>query len=336
MTTRTKLTAVLACAWLTLASSHTILRAQQMPAPRDSNRVVQMHDAKQLVTVKVPGENAAEERTARNERLQRIVAFARRFVTPPLAAEEDITALSGRYLVALARPEQQKWLEQLVKRNVARGFHQILLEIRLLRIPANDFEGLMRPFGGDQQPAMPNKLTKVSPGRYQAMLDDTERNLLLRAVDKTKGIEMVAAPSLLVNPMTPATIEVGTKIEYIKDYEVKIENGKAMAHPVRETLLDGLRIDASCGMVNKERIGVSFHYQERKVAKPIPDFKTQIGVGNEFTIQLPESTVLKVTQQLEMIDGQTTMLAVKNGEGPHLMFLVSASMLPNKPMTGGR
>jgi hypothetical protein len=336
MTNTATLGAVLASTWLALAGSHTNLRAQQMPAPRDSTRVVQMHDVKQLVTVKVPGENTAKERAARGERLQRIVAFARTFVTPPLAAEEDITALSGRYLVALARPEQQKWIAQLVTRNVAKGFHQIHLEIRLLRIPPAEFEGLMPLFGVDPEPATPTKPTQVSPSQYQVMLDDTQLNLILRAVKKTKGVEMVTAPSLLLNPMSPATVEVGTKINYIKDYEVSLESGKAVPHPVRDTLFDGLRIDASCGMVNKELMGVSFRYEERKVAKPIPNFETQIGVGNTVTVQLPASTVLELDQQLEMLDGYTAMLAVKNGEGPHLMFLVRASLVANKPMTGGR
>lgn len=332
----TTLCAVLASAWLTLAGSHASLRAQQMPAPRDSTRVVQMHDARQLVTVKVTGENAAEERAARNDRLQRIVAFARTFVTPPLAAEEDITALSGRYLVALARPEQQKWIEQLLKRNVAKGAHKIDLEIRLLRIPAADFEGLMPPFSGDHQPVMPHKPTQASPGRYQVMLDDTELNLIMRATAKFKTIETMTAPPLQLDPMAPAKVESGTKIEYIKDYEIRAENGKLVPYPVRETLLDGLRIDASCGMVSEKLIGVSFRYQERKVAKPIPEFTNKLTVDREVTIQLPASTVLELDQQLEMLDGQTAMLAVKNGEGPHLMFLVRASLVAIKPMTGGR
>ena len=303
-----------------------------MPAPADSTRIVKMHDAKPLVTVKVPGQDAEQARAARKERLDRIASFARTFVQPPLAAEEDITSLSGRYLVALARPAQQKWIEQLLQRNIEEGQHQIDLEIRLLGIQDKDFDGLMPPFGTDPEPVTPNKPIEVSPGRYQAMLDDTELNLILRACEKMKSVDMLTAPRILLNRMTPATIQVGEEVDFIKDYDVQVKDGKQVAKPVREQLFDGMRIDASCGLVQDDLLGISFRYQQRKVEKPIPEFKTTIGVGNTVTVQLPASTLLELEQQLEMLDGQTAMLAVRNGKGPHLMFLVRASLVPTQPV----
>lgn len=325
-----------ASACLALALSTQDATSQEMPAPKDSTRIVKLHDALQLVTVDVPGQSAEDERKARSERLERIAGFARTFVTPPLAAEEDITCLSGRYLVALARPAQQKWIEKLIARNVAQGMHQVDLEVRMLRIPAKHFEDLLPPFGMDPAPEVPNKPQAIGPGRYQALLDDTELNLILRAVEKTKGAQMVRTPRLLMTPMAPASVSVGNQIDYVRDYDVQVLAGKQIATPVHASLFDGMRLDASCGLVRDKMLGVSFRYEEREVEKPIKEFKTKLGTSEELTVQLPASTVLKLEQQLELLNGQTALLAVKDGTGPHLMVLVRASLVPNEPAKNTR
>lgn len=312
-------------ALLFAAATPTSLTAQSMPAPEGSKRTVQLHDMQKLVRVDVPGQTAADERAAREQRLQRLVTFAKAFVDPPLAAEEDITALSGRYLVALARPEQQTWLTGLAHRNIERGIHQIELQIQQFKMPPKVFSALVSPILKDHGVKAQQK--DDSTRRYQALLDDTEVALILRATEKMKNIELLRAPSILLNPMTNAIVETGTKIPYIKDYAVQNNGEKVTYYPVHDTLLDGLRIDASCGLVAKDMLGVSFQYQERKVQLPFPEFESSIGVGNKVKVQLPASTLLQLDQRLELPDGGTALMATTSQKGPQLMFLVRAALV---------
>jgi len=303
----------------------TPLCAQTMPAPKDSKRTVQLHDMQKLVQVDVPGQSADAKRAAREERLQRLVTFAKTFVEPPLAAEEDITALSGRYVVALARPEQQAWIASLAARNIERGYHQIELQIRQFKMPPKVFRELVKPILNDH--GVKAQKADDATRRYQALLDDTEVALILRASQKMKDINLLQAPSILLNPMTNATVEVGKKISYIKDYGIDIVGDKQSYYPIHDTLHDGLRIEAACGLIEKDLLGVTFHYVERKVVQPIPEFETTIGVGNTVKVQLPASTLLQLDQRLELPDGGTALMAATSDKGPQLMFLVRVALV---------
>ncbi len=310
---------------MALAISSTHLGAQKMAAPGDSTRVVQMHDVQKLIRVETPGQTPSAERADREERMQRLVAFAKTFVKPPLAAEEDISSLSGRYLVALARPEQQAWIAGLLERNIEQGAHQILLEIQQFRVSAKVFAEIVPPLLKEQ--GVEPQAEAAGAYRYQALLDDAAVARILRAIKNAKGVEMLRAPSLLLNPMTNATVETGTKISYIKDYAVQTIGDKVSYYPIHATLLDGVRIDASCGLIAKDLLGVSFEYLERKVEQPIPEFETTIGVNNKVKVQLPASTLLHLEQRLELPDGGTALLAITNPKGPQLMFLVRVALL---------
>lgn len=310
---------------MALAISSTHLGAQKMAAPGDSTRVVQMHDMQKLIRVETPGQTPSAERADREERMQRLVSFAKTFVKPPLAAEEDISSLSGRYLVALARPEQQAWIAELLARNIEQGVHQILLEIQQFRVPAKVFAEIVPPLLKEQ--GVEPQAEAAGAYRYQALLDDAAVARILLATKNAKGVELLRAPSLLLNPMTNATVEAGTKISYIKDYAVQTIGDKISYYPIHATLLDGVRIDASCGLIAKDLLGVSFEYLERKVEQPIPEFETTIGVNNKVKVQLPASTLLHLEQRLELPDGGTALLAITNPKGPQLMFLVRVELL---------
>ena len=319
----------LAVTWFALTATQVDLRAQKMPAPADDTRIVQLHDMHKLVQVNASGQRLAGSLelppAARREHMQRLVSFAKAFVQPPLAGEEDISSLSGRYLVALGRPQQQAWIEGLLRRNLEQGYHQVDLAIKQLELPAAAFRqlvpALLEDRGIKPQRQGDDRL------RYQAVLDDGEVARILRAVATTKDATILRAPRILLNAMTNATVESGRTISYIKDYKVQTIDGKVVAHPVHDTLLDGLRIDVSCGVIAKDMLGVRFHYEEHNIAQPIPEFETTIGVNNKVTVQLPTSTTVQLEQLLQLPDGGTALLALTDGKGPQLMFLVRAALL---------
>jgi hypothetical protein len=305
----------LALAALTTLSGGCVTNSagQTIPAPGDPARVVQLHDLQPWIESDPSADPA--------QLADRFASFVEEFAEPSLAASEGVTTLSGRHLIALARPAQQAWIADLLRTNVQQGFYQLELRMHQLKVSARQL--------GEIAPAWRTKRGEHD-GPYQEALTDQSVAKILRAAETSEDIEVLHAPSLLLNPMTEASLEVGEEISYLKDYAIQEVEGKLTYHPVYDTLLDGLRVRASCGLLNDGHIGVAFDYQERQVERPIPEFATTIGVNNKVKVQLPASASRHLEQKLRLRDGSTTLLATTDGEGPQVMFLVRAALVATK------
>jgi len=142
-----------------------------------------------------------------------------------------------------------------------------------------------------------------------AFLDDTELEVVLRAVSKQERSEQIDAPRLLIYNNTRAHMLHLRQIAYIRDFEVEIAQAAAVANPVIGVVQDGVALDVR-PVVDSELKFVTMEVRPTVMALqlPIPTFTTTLGVGQPISIQLPQVTRQTVRTTLTMPDGGTVML----------------------------
>jgi type II secretory pathway component GspD/PulD (secretin) len=142
-----------------------------------------------------------------------------------------------------------------------------------------------------------------------AFLDDTEVELVLRAVAKQERSEQVEAPRLLVYNNTRASMHYLRNISYIRDFEVEIAQAAAVANPVIGTVHDGVALDVRPVVdADLKFITMELRPTVMNLQLPIPTFTTTLGVGQPISIQLPEVTLQRIRTTVTMPDGGTMML----------------------------
>ena len=142
-----------------------------------------------------------------------------------------------------------------------------------------------------------------------AFLDDTELEMILRAVTKNDRSQEITAPRLLVYNNTRANMAVVRQTTYIKDFEVEIAQAAAVANPVVGVVKDGVSLDVR-PVVSADRKFITMELRPSvlELTLPIQNFTTTLGVGQPITIQLPETTLRRVRTTITMPDGGTVLL----------------------------
>ncbi len=142
-----------------------------------------------------------------------------------------------------------------------------------------------------------------------AFLDDTEVEVVLRAVSKQERSEQIEAPRLLIYNNTRASMHFLRNIAYIRDFEVEIAQAAAVANPVIGTVHDGVALDVR-PVVDSDLKFITMELRPTVMTLqlPIPTFTTTLGVGQPISIQLPEVTLQRVRTTVTMPDGGTMML----------------------------
>lgn len=142
-----------------------------------------------------------------------------------------------------------------------------------------------------------------------AFLDDTEVEIVLRAVAKQERSEEIEAPRLLVYNNTRGNMHHLRNISYIRDFEVEIAQAAAVANPTVGTVHDGVALDVR-PVVDSELKFITMELRPTVMSLqlPIPTFTTTLGVGQPISIQLPEVTLQRVRTIVTMPDGGTMML----------------------------
>ncbi len=142
-----------------------------------------------------------------------------------------------------------------------------------------------------------------------AFLDDTEVEVVLRAVSKQERSEQIEAPRLMIYNNTRASMHFLRNIAYIRDFEVEIAQAAAVANPVIGIVHDGVALDVR-PVVDSDLKFVTMELRPTvmTLSLPIPTFTTTLGVGQPISIQLPEVTLQRVRTTVTMPDGGTMML----------------------------
>lgn len=142
-----------------------------------------------------------------------------------------------------------------------------------------------------------------------AFLDDTELEVVLRAVAKQERSEEIQAPRLLIFNNQRSSMSFLRNLSYIKDFEVEIAQAAAVANPVIGTVSDGVALDVR-PVVDSELKFITMELRPTVVTLqlPIPTFTTTLGVGQPISIQLPELQRQTVRTTVTIPDGGTMML----------------------------
>jgi tetratricopeptide (TPR) repeat protein len=142
-----------------------------------------------------------------------------------------------------------------------------------------------------------------------AFLDDTELEVILRAVFKQERSEEITAPRLLVYNNTRSYMSVLRHTSYIRDFEVEIAQAAAVANPVVDVVRDGVVLDVR-PVVSADRKFITMELRPTvmTLVTPIPTFTTTLGVGQPVQIQLPQATLQRLRTTVTMPDGGTLML----------------------------
>jgi len=140
-------------------------------------------------------------------------------------------------------------------------------------------------------------------------LDDTQFEVILRAVEKSERIEQINAPRLTVYDTQRANVSVLTQSSYVQDFDVEIAQAAAIGDPIVRTIRDGIILDVR-PIVSADRRFITMELRPTvaDLVRPIPTFQTSLATGPPVTIQVPEIAISRVRTTVTMPDGGTLML----------------------------
>jgi len=140
-------------------------------------------------------------------------------------------------------------------------------------------------------------------------LGDTQLELILRAVEKSKRSEIVTEPKLMVYNTSRANLTVANQVSYVGDFDVEIAQAAAIADPIVRVAQDGVFLDVRPTVsADRRYITLDVRPTVATLRRPIPTFQTSLGFGSPVTLQLPELEVQKVRTTVMIPDGGTLLL----------------------------
>ncbi|MCG3133497.1 MAG: hypothetical protein HMLKMBBP_00675 [Planctomycetes bacterium] len=141
------------------------------------------------------------------------------------------------------------------------------------------------------------------------MIDDTQLEVILRAVEKNDRSTLVMAPRLTAYNGQRANITVLNQISYISDFDVEIAQAAQIGDPIVQTLRDGVILDLRPTVTADRRfITMELRPTVAIITRPLATFQTTLANGPPVTIQLPELQVQRVRTTVTMPDGGTLLL----------------------------
>ncbi len=141
-------------------------------------------------------------------------------------------------------------------------------------------------------------------------LDDTQVNLIVRAVEKTDNATLLTAPRLTAFNTQQASIHVIDQTSYIQDFEVEVAQTAFIADPVIGIVQDGIVFDVR-PTVSNDRKSVMLEVKPTvaTLREPIPTYTTFLsGLTTPVTIQIPEVTISRAATTVRVPDGGTVLL----------------------------
>ena len=142
-----------------------------------------------------------------------------------------------------------------------------------------------------------------------AWLDDTELQMILRAVKKSKRSELVIEPSLMVHNTARASLVVANQVSYISDFDVEIASSASIADPIVSVANDGVFLDVRPVVTADRRfVWIDVRPTVAKLKRPIATLQTSLGTGSPVNLMLPELELQKVRTRALVPDGGTLLL----------------------------
>lgn len=317
--------------------------AQKFPLAGESGREAALVDVSSLLPK--PAEGKQPDVEAMRAALAELAGFVREFCEPELAATHDVQPVAERWLAVVGTAQQIAFVERLVGTAKKEPGTLVVVESRFYELPTAVFMEHVEPLLPKVEKAQVPILADVpvvgflfqqgkrgeSTARV-AVVDAEKAAALHAALGAAKGIDVLAAPKVILRSLQAATIATGEEVSYRKDYECKVEDGEFVWHEVRDTVFDGIRLGATCGLLDDDRIGLRFELSLQDVQRPFPEFVTTVTakapgegqVEKKVTVELPHVTGVRTKQSLVLEDGASALVVGQKDDGTWCVSTVSA------------
>jgi len=142
------------------------------------------------------------------------------------------------------------------------------------------------------------------------LIDDTQLNLILRAVEKRQDGEVVNSQILSVVNRGRGHVAVINQTAYIRDFDVEVAQAAFIADPKVDVIQDGIVLDVQPVIMNDRKyIVLNLNPTVAELQRPIPTFTTSLaGSTLPVTVQLPVLTVTNFSTTVRVPDGGTVLL----------------------------
>ncbi len=308
--------------------------AQKLPLAGANGREAALVDVRALLPRPAAGKEPDIE--AMRTALAELAGFVREFCEPELAATHDVQPVAERWLAVVGTSQQLAFVERLVATAEKEPETQVVVEGRFYELPAAAFaqhvEPLLPAIDKAQVPALSGvpvvgflfeRGDRDERGARVAVIDAQKAAALHAALETAAGVTFGAAPKAVLRSLQAATIATGEEISYRKDYECRVENGEFVWHEVRDTVFDGIRLGATCGLLDDERIALRFELLLQHVQHPFPEFATTLTakapgksqIEKKVTVELPHVTGVKTKQSLVLKDGASALVVGQKDDG---------------------
>lgn len=142
------------------------------------------------------------------------------------------------------------------------------------------------------------------------LIDDTQLNMILRAVQKRQDGEVVNSQILSVVNRGRGHVAVINQTAYIRDFDVEVAQAAFIADPKVDVIQDGIVLDVQPVIMNdRQYIVLNLNPTVAELERPIPTFTTSLaGSTLPVTVQLPNLTVTNFSTTVKVPDGGTVLL----------------------------
>ena len=142
------------------------------------------------------------------------------------------------------------------------------------------------------------------------LIDDTQLNMLLRAIEKQEDAEVVNSQILSVLDRERGHVAVMNQTAYVRDFDVEVAQASFIADPKVDVIQDGIVLDVQ-PVIQQDRkyIILNLTPTVAQLQRPIPTFTTSLaGSTLPVTLQLPNLTVTSFDTAARVPDGGTVLL----------------------------
>lgn len=142
------------------------------------------------------------------------------------------------------------------------------------------------------------------------LIDDTQLNMILRAVEKRQDGEVVNSKILSVVNRGHGHVAVINQTAYVRDFDVEVAQQAFIADPKVDVIQDGIVLDVQPIILNDRKyIILNLNPTVAELTRPIPTFTTSLaGSTLPVTVQLPNLTVTNFSTTVKVPDGGTVLL----------------------------
>jgi hypothetical protein len=285
------------------------LPAQKLLLPDDSGRIVQLFDLDFRTGGKDP-----------HFGIERTVALLTRLITPELNDGDDLRLIGKRWLTLLGTPQQAASIESLLRTAKTRHQEPIEVTTHMFTMSAEKFAAHWKPLLIARE--------RNARTTFEAVVDSKE-GTRLHALATLHADQTLASPRLSVLPLQSGTMAVKTEIPYVQDFEVKQTKDSVIADPIVGTVWEGTETIVCATYLADGTLALSCEAMVQEVLRPIPTFKTQIGVAKaEVTIQLPRVVGVGVQQTAIVANEGMVLLAAQKVDGSYLLTTITARTQP--------